>query len=286
MRNLVVNKKYDNKKLNVFLQDLFDGLSINTFYKSLRKKDIIVNGLRVKENIIIHTGDTIICYIADDHLFKQINYDIFYEDDNILIVNKPVGVEVVSQDESNKSLTSTLQKKLGYNIMPCHRLDRNTSGLVLFAKNTESLNILTEKFKNHEIEKFYKCTVLGIPAKSQDVLNAYLFKDRKKSIVYVYDSPRKGALKITTSYKVLETNKKNNTSILEVNLHTGRTHQIRAHLAHIGHPIIGDGKYGINEINKKFGKNTQELCAYKLVFNFTSDSGILKYLSNKSFILE
>ena len=242
MRSLIVDEKYNSKKLSMFLQDNFNGLSLGTFYKALRKKDVLVNNVRVKENIILHTGDNVTLYITDNYLFKQFDFNIVYEDDNILAIYKPSGIEVVSNNRLEETLTSLLQNKKGINIMPCHRLDRNTSGLVLFAKNDEAINILMEKFKNQEIEKYYKCTVYGIPSKSCDTLEAYLFKDSKKSLVYIYDEPKKGAVKIVTSYKVLSTNKNDNTSILEVVLHTGRTHQIRAHLAHIGYPIIGDRK--------------------------------------------
>lgn len=281
MRSIVVNEKYNNKKLSLFLQASFDGLTSGTFYKALRKKDILVNNIRIKENILVHTSDNITVYITDEFLFKQVNLDIVYNDENIIVLNKPTGIEVVSKSNNLESLTSILQKKYGENIMPCHRLDRNTSGLVLFAKNEEALNILMEKFKTHEIEKYYKCTVYGIPVKPQATLEAHLFKDNKKSLVYIYDKPHKGTVKIITSYKILSTNQKDNTSILEVQLHTGKTHQIRAHLAYIGYPIIGDGKYGKNEINKKFGKTCQDLCAYKLIFNFKTDSGVLNYLNQK-----
>lgn len=133
-----------------------------------------------------------------------------------------------------------MEKQINVSVFPCHRLDRNTSGLVLFAKNENALNILLEKFKNKEISKFYKCKVYGIPKKNSATLEAYLFKDNKKSIVYIYDKPKTGSVKIITSYKILKTDSKQNTSTLEVELHTGKTHQIRAHLAHIGYPIIGD----------------------------------------------
>ena len=168
--------------------------------------------------------------------------------------------------------------------MPCHRLDRNTTGLVLYAKNKESLDILLSKFKNHEIEKHYLAWVYGIPKEKHKRLEAYLFKDNKKSMVYISDVFKKGYQKIITTYTILE-KKKDNTSILDVEIETGRTHQIRAHLAHIGYPIIGDGKYGKNEINKTFNRRTQMLCSYKLKFNFKNDSGLLEYLKGKEFVL-
>ena len=141
-----------------------------------------------------------------------------------------------------------------------------------------------DKFKNHEIQKFYKCEVWGIPNKKHSILKAYLFKDSSKSQVYISDTNKKGYREIITEYKVISSNVQANTSVLDVTLHTGRTHQIRAHLSHIGHPIIGDGKYGINEINKKFNKKTQELSSYKIIFNFTTPSGILEYLNHKEII--
>ena len=169
--------------------------------------------------------------------------------------------------------------------MPCHRLDRNTYGLILFAKNNEALNILFDKFKNKEIEKHYIAYCYGVPSKKQDRLESYLFKDNKKSLVYISDTFKKGYQKIITNYTVLKVNKDNKTCILDVNIETGKTHQIRAHLAHIGLPIIGDGKYGINYINKKFGFKTQQLCSYKLIFNFKNNNGILDYLNKKQIFL-
>lgn len=281
MKKLVVNKKYNGKKLSSFLLDSFDGLSINTIYKALRKKDIIINNIRVNENLVLKENDNVTIYIADDLLYKKFDLKIVYEDENIVIINKPIGIEVVSNN-NEKDLTYYVTTHFpNENIAPCHRLDRNTSGLILFAKNREALNILLSKFKNSEIEKIYLCTVYGIPSKRHDVLEAYLFKDTKKSFVYISDTFKKGYQKIITEYTVKEKDSSKNTSTLEINLHTGKTHQIRAHLAHIGFPIIGDGKYGKNEINKKFKKTTQDLCAYKLKFNFKTDSGILNYLKGK-----
>jgi 23S rRNA pseudouridine955/2504/2580 synthase len=281
MKEIVVNKKYDGKKLNSFLLDNFDGLKLNTLYKALRKRDVRVNDTKVSDNVILHSGDVIKVFIPDEQLFKDksFNIDIIYEDDNIVVVNKPAEIEVVGEN----SLTTELCKY--YNstsIFPCHRLDRNTTGLVLLAKNEKALNILLDKFKNREIEKHYRALVYGIPCKKEDTLTAYLFKDAKKSLVYISDIPKKGYEKIITSYKVISSNSKNNTSFLDVNLHTGKTHQIRAHLAHIGYPIVGDGKYGNREINKKFKYKYQQLCSYSLKFCFKTDAGILNYLNNKN----
>ena len=286
MKRIIVNNKFNNKKIQNVLQAHFNGLSSSMFFKTLRKKDIKLNGKRISENIIVKENDIIEIYLEDKFLFKSFNLDIKYEDDNILVVNKPCGIEVLDNSEYN--LTKIIQNNyyIDTNLpYPCHRLDRNTSGLIIYAKNEEALNILNKKIEKHEVLKFYKCTVIGILNKKYDTLEDYLFKDSKKSMVYISKVPKSGYKKIVTSYKVLKENTENNLSVLEVKLHTGRTHQIRAHLAHIGHPILGDGKYGINEINKKFNKKTQELEAYKLIFNFTTDSGLLEYLNQKEIIL-
>ena len=282
MRSLIVNKKYDNKKLSKLLLDTYPALKFGTFVKALKKKDILINEKRISKDCTVYEKDIVKIYIIDDLLYKKYDIPVIYEDDNIIVLNKPKELEVTGID----SLTTYINKNYSPNFMPCHRLDRNTSGLIIFSKNDEVNNILTEKFKNHEIEKHYIAKVYGTFSKKEDTLIHYLFKDNKKSIVYISDKTKTGYRKIITSYKVLSFNKYENTSILDVNLQTGRTHQIRAHFAYIGHPIIGDGKYGNNQINKKFNEKTQLLCSYYIKFNFISDAGILNYLNKKEIKLE
>ena len=284
MKKLIVPKKYNEKKINKFLLENIPNLTSNLFYKTLRKKDIKINDKRISENVTIKENDVVLVYISDDVLNSKFKLIIFYEDDNILIINKPYNIEVTGDN----SLSTHVHQKYSnseFQPMPCHRLDRNTTGLVLFAKNEQALNILFNKFKKHEIEKHYLALVYGTPKKQSDKLEAYLFKDNKKSQVYISDTLKKGYQKIITSYSLIE-KKNNNTSILDVEIETGKTHQIRAHLAHIGLPLIGDGKYGINEVNKKFRKKYQMLTSYILKFNFNTDSGILNYLNGKEFKLD
>lgn len=278
MKILIVTKKYNGKKLNDFLYDNFKGLTNNTLHKALRKKDIRINDIRVSENKTIYEGDEIKVYIVDELLYKTNKIEIIYEDSNIVIFNKPAGIEVTGENS-----LQTYAKNLYSNqfIEPCHRLDRNTIGIVLFAKNKMSLEILLDKFRKQQITKHYRCIVVGVPKIEKQTLESYLFKDTKKSLVYISDIPKTGYRRIVTTYQILQKDYEKNLSLLDVELHTGRTHQIRAHLAHVGHPILGDGKYGINNVNKKFKVKNQQLCSYSIEFDFDNSQNQLSYLDKK-----
>lgn len=293
MKKVVIDKKYENKKLDKVIKLLFPNLPQNALFKAFRKKDIKVNGVRQNPSYTVSCGDIMEIYIVDDILYGNnsccdVNYskffDIIYEDENLIIVNKFQGVSVHNDKNSDKyTVIDLIQKYLSdtdCTPMLCHRLDRNTGGLIIISKNDKTLELLLDMIKNNKIKKSYKCLVYGKLKKSSDLLNGYLFKDKKLSKVFVYDTYRKNTMQILTKYKVIDFT--DNVSTLDVTLLTGRTHQIRAHLAHIGHPIIGDGKYGSNKINNLFKYKFQALWAYKLEFKFDNNCH-LSYLNNKVF---
>lgn len=281
MKKIQITENDANQRIDKYIKKLLVNAPTNFIYKMFRKKDIKVNGKRVNKDIIVYDNDEIILYLPEQKKEDKV-IQIIYEDNNILVVNKDAGMEVTGRDSLTEKLRG--QCKEGEKINPCHRIDRNTMGLVVFAKSEKALQIMLEKFKKHEIEKHYLAFVYGIPNQKSKRIKSYLFKDNKKARVYIKDEFEKGYQPIITSYTVLE-KRRDNTALLDVEIETGRTHQIRAHLAYLGYPIIGDGKYGKNEINRKFKQNTQLLWAYKLKFNFQKDSDILTYLDSKEIIL-
>ena len=283
MQKIIVEQKDNGKKLITFLTSKYPNMKIATLRKALRQKDIMINGKRISKEMIISKGDEITVYISDDLLFKRHGIankkaETVYEDKNIVIFNKPEDLEV----EGENSLTEIMKSNYDF-LKPCHRIDRNTTGLVVFAKNESSLHEIEKAFKEGKIEKHYIAWCYGIPEKEKE-LESYLFKDRKKSVVYISNEYKKGYVKIKTSYRVIKHNQENNTSLLDVTLHTGRTHQIRAHLAFEGHPIIGDGKYGSYKLNKQFRMSKQALCSYSITFKKMENG--LEYLNNKTWRLK
>lgn len=272
----------DQKKIADYLKNKFKNLTNGTIFKALRNKDIRINGVKISENVPVNAGDEITLYIKDEFLFGITALDkskIIYDDENIVIVNKPQDV-LVQGDGINIGLDKMVNDYFDtQNIVPCHRLDRNTSGLIIFAKNEMAEETISEMLKQHMIRKVYRCRVIGHPKNKKATLTAYLFKDSKTSQVIISNEKKKGYVEIVTKYEVIAYNN-DGTSTLEVELVTGRTHQIRAHLAFIGYPILGDGKYGKNEVNKKFKLTRQELTAYKIIFN--DAIGELEYLKGKT----
>ena len=289
--NFIIVKNINKKTyLSNYIFKTFPNLSKGKFFKSLRNKDIKINEKRVNKDIILNDKDEIKLYISDNILFNlPQKLDYIYDDQNIAIIFKPQGI--LSNDETKNSDEPTLEslvKKENPNYIICHRLDRNTAGLVIFAKNDIAYASILSGFKNNSIIKEYIAYVSGSNFKNkEETLNQYISLNKKDGISKIYEkNNEKNSLKsITTSYEVIYTNTKRDYSILKVFIHNGKTHQIRAVLSNISHPIIGDSKYGKNEINKKFNKYRQLLFAVKYKFNFDSSSK-LSYLNNKDIILD
>ena len=287
MRIVTAEEKHAGKKIDKVIRDFFPNLTSGMLYKSLRKKDIKVNGFRVKEEYLVASGDKIEIFIIDDFLIGRNDegYSVVYEDDNLFVVNKAQGIPVhPDKNQKEATLIDKFKSQYGSDIALCHRLDRNTSGLVIIAKNATTLDIMLDKIKYREIQKYYTCIVSGRMENKQAELTDFLEKNEKISRVFISDRKSKDSVQIVTRYKVIKTLE--NLSLLEVELVTGRTHQIRAHLAYYGHPIIGDGKYGKNTENKQYNAKYQMLCASKLIFDFKSSAKHLDYLKNSTISIE
>ncbi len=260
-------------KLIRFLCD--ENLPYNLVCKLVRDKDIKVNNKRVGKDILLIEGDKITVYLKEEQ-----KVEIVFEDENVLVAFKPRSIETIS--EVSDDFLSMLKSQTNINLFAVHRLDRNTEGLIVFAKNENAKKSLDYAFKNRTLEKYYLALTYGTFILKEKTLEAYLKKDEKKSLVQISDKNLDGYEKIITKYKVLK--EIDNLSLIQVELVTGKTHQIRAHLSHIGHFVIGDEKYGDSKINKQYKKHYQCLCAYKLIFHFASND-YLSYLNGKEISL-
>lgn len=270
-----INYCGNSKKLSKIIFEEYADVSYAYFQKLLRNKDIKINGLRIKDDVIVNNGDVIVMYSKD--IEAKFTPTVVYEDENIIIFDKPIKVK--SQGEN--SFEDKVKRFINSKYVLCHRLDTNTKGLLIFAKNNEIFEAIKELFANGGIEKHYLVRVYGI-IKEKAVYIDYLFKDSDRGIVYITTKKEKGSKQIITQINPLRTDEE--TTYLDVTLVTGRTHQIRAHLAYKGYPIIGDGKYGKDSINRKFRRDTQDLTAYKIIFHVTK--GNLKYLDGKEIFIK
>lgn len=264
---------------NVILKK-FPNISSGTLNKLFRVKDVKLGGIRVKKGTIVSTGQEVKVYIKDELLTNISKIEYFYEDDNILVAYKPKGIASCRNLNENNSFDNMVKQDKKYPYLAiCHRLDTNTEGLVIFAKSINSEKELLKGFKNSYIHKEYLALVYGKMEKPTAKLSAFLLKDTKTSFCKVTVENTKGALPICTEYQVIRYLEKYNISLLNIKLHTGRTHQIRAHMKFLGHNVIGDSKYGLNDINRKLGFKSQVLLANRYSFSFPEGS-TLQYLNN------
>lgn len=307
MRIIKIEKNDAGQRLDKFLTKAVKGLPKSLMYKFIRTKKIKLNRARTEPDVMLTEGDELQLFIRDEFFDSpeqdvgaiariEPKLDVVYEDENIILMNKRPGVLVHEDDEGRDNtllmhLQSYLYRKGEYDpraeqsFAPalCNRIDRNTGGIVIAAKNAAALRDMNHRIKSGQVSKFYLCAVHGTMPKKADVLKGYLKKNEKTNTVDVSDTPKPGYREIITGYRVQSS--KNGASLLEVELFTGRTHQIRAHLSHIGHPLLGDGKYGVNRDDKKKGYHYQALYSYRLRFDFEQNGDVLDYLSGKEYRL-
>ena len=301
MREFIIKDNDAGQRLDKFLQKAARLLPQSLMYKYLRLKRIKVNGRRSEISYRLQPGDKVSLYIGDEFFDSERpafyraspQIRVVYEDENILLCDKPQGL-IVHEDEGESvdTLINRVQRYLydkgeyrpdeeaSFAPALCNRIDRNTGGIVIVAKNAPSLRLLNDCIKNRQLHKFYLCLVKGCPSPRTATLTHYHIKDQQQNRALVYDSPRPGARTMVTHYRVLETG--GGYSLVEVELKTGRTHQIRAHLAYMGWPLVGDGKYADNRKERALGFTHQALYSYKLIFDFKEDC-LLSYLNGQVF---
>ncbi len=307
MKELTIGPNDAGQRLDRFLAKAVPLLPASLAQKYIRLKRIKLGGKRVERDTRLQAGDVLQLYINDEFFDKPKEenayltvaapkLNIVYEDDHILLVDKRPGLAVHPHDgaEYGRTLIDHIQAYLyqkrewrpreenAFTPALCNRIDRNTGGIVIAAKTAEALRVMNQKIKDRELDKRYLAIVEGTPKVREGSLKGFLLKDEKKNRVFVSDSPKPGAKTCQTNYKVLVS--RNGLSLVECELITGRTHQIRAQFAHAGHPLLGDGKYG--KLDKRYDRNYQALYSYKLTFCFTTEAGALEYLNGKSFRVE
>ena len=307
MKELTIGPNDAGQRLDRFLAKAVPLLPASLAQKYIRLKRIKRNGQRADRDTRLEAGDVLQLYINDEFFDKprednayltvaSPKLNIVYEDEHILLVDKRPGLAVHPHDgaEYGRTLIDHIQSYLyqkkewrpreenSFTPALCNRIDRNTGGIVIAAKTAEALRVMNQKIKDREMDKRYLAIVEGTPKPRDGSLKGYLFKDAKKNRVFVTDKPQEGAKTCQTNYKTLVS--RSGLSLVECELITGRTHQIRAQFAHAGHPLLGDGKYG--KLDKKYDRNYQALYSYKLSFTFTTEAGALEYLNGKSFRVE
>ena len=305
MKELTVGKNDAGQRLDRFVGKAVPLLPESLLQKYIRLKRIKLNGKGSKRDTRLNEGDVLSLYINDEFFEKPTErnsylkvgaprLDIVYEDENILLADKKPGVLCHSAGEWDyNTLIANIQayayqkgewrprEENAFAPALCNRIDRNTGGIVIAAKNAEALRIINEKIKEREIEKYYLCVVRGRPKPAEGQLRGYIFKDAAKNRVYIRRKPEPGAKEALTYYRTLAS--QGGLSLVECRLGTGRTHQIRAQMAAAGTPLLGDGKYGSDRENKKLGEDGQLLYSYRLEFAFKTDAGALNYLNGRSF---
>lgn len=300
MREFTITKKDDGRKLEKWLPSVAPGLNFSLVRRFVRLKKFRINGKPAKEGAVLAAGDVVNAYINDEFFeekpkenrllagFKH-RIDVLYEDENIMLIDKRAGMRVhPDEEEKVDTLVTHMQAYLyqkgeydgtGFAPALCNRIDRFTGGIVIAAKNKDALHEMDMKIRNREVSKFYLCAAAGRLTPDIGELKGYLLKEGKRVKVLKNNVP--GAQAAHTKYRTLTF--ENGVSIVECELLTGRTHQIRAQFAAAGHPLIGDTQYGDPEINKKYPSNFQQLYSYRVAFDFTTEAGCLEYLKGKSF---